>query len=72
MAAAAGGLATCLLPRCLTGRRAVWESGSEGSGHGSRNASRGAAKWVEPKPLPDGTWAKEPDADVIWEPGVEE
>lgn len=32
----------------------------------------GSARWIRRKRLPDGTWAKAPDADVIWEVGVEE
>ena len=29
----------------------------------------GSVKWLPRTKLPDGTWAKEPDADwVIWEP----
>jgi prepilin-type processing-associated H-X9-DG protein len=32
----------------------------------------GSARWLRRKQLPDGTWAKEPEADVIWEAVVEE
>lgn len=33
----------------------------------------GHVQWLPRKKNPDGTWAKEPDADwVVWEPGVEE
>jgi hypothetical protein len=32
----------------------------------------GFARWLKRKQLPDGTWAKEPEADVIWEPVVVE
>ena len=29
----------------------------------------GSVKWLPPKKLPGGTWAREPDADwLIWEP----
>ncbi len=32
----------------------------------------GRATWLKRKRLPDGTWAKEPAADVIWEAEAEE
>ncbi len=40
-----------------------------GDNYGFADAS---GKWLPRKKLPDGIWAKEPDADVIWEVGVEE
>ena len=59
--------------RGASGGREILPSKPRHLGGDNYGFADGSVKWLARKKLPDGTWAKAPDADwVIWEPALKE